>query len=61
MILDYGRSVHVCSQKEKFRYVVEKEEGIIKDVDDTSCKVVYCNSKVIYALFCFLCACTAVQ
>ena len=33
-------TVHVCSQKEMFNSLVVKEEGIIKIVDGSACKII---------------------
>ena len=39
-IFDSGSTVHVCSQKKLFNFLVVKEEGIVKIVDGSACKVI---------------------
>ena len=39
-IFDLGSTVHVCSQKELFNSLVVKEEGTVKMVDGSACKVI---------------------
>ena len=39
-IFDLGSMVHVYSQKELLDSLVAKEEGIVKMVDDSGCKVI---------------------
>ena len=39
-IFDSGCVVHVWSQKELFNSLVANEEGIVKMVDDSACKVI---------------------
>jgi len=56
-ILEFGSTVHVCSQKEMFNSLVAKEEGTVKMADDSACKVidigtinVTCRNETMYAL-----------
>ena len=40
-IFNSGSAVHVCSQKELFNnFLVAKEEGIVKMVDDSACDAI---------------------
>ena len=39
-IFDSGSTIHVCSQKELFNFLVAKEEGIVKMVDISACEVI---------------------
>jgi len=39
-IFDLGSTVHVCSQKELFNFLVAKVKGIIKMVDDLAYEVI---------------------
>jgi len=39
-ILDSDSVVHVCSQKEMFNSLIAKEEGTVKMVDGSACKVI---------------------
>jgi len=39
-MFDSGSTVHVCSQKELFNFLVAKEQGTIKMVDDSACEVI---------------------
>ena len=36
----YKRQVHVCSQKELFNSLIVKEEGTVKIVDGSACKII---------------------
>jgi len=40
LIFDSGSTVHVCSQKELFNFLVTKKEGIVKMVDGSACEVI---------------------
>jgi len=39
-IFDSGSMVHVCSQKELFNSLVAKDEGIVKMINGSTCKVI---------------------
>ena len=39
-IFDSASTVHLCSQKELFNFLVTKEEGTFKMVDDLGCEVI---------------------
>ena len=40
LIFDLGSTVHVCSQKQVFNFLIAKEEGIVKMVDGSACEVI---------------------
>ena len=39
-IFDSGSTVHICSQKELFNFLVAKEERIVKMVDGSACEII---------------------
>ena len=39
-IFDSGSTVHVCFQEELFNSLVAQEEGIVKMMDSSACKVI---------------------
>ena len=39
-IFDSGSTAHVCSQKELFKFLLAKEEGIVKMMDGSTCEVI---------------------
>ena len=40
MITNFGSTIHVCSHKDMFNSLVAKEEGTVKMVDNSACKVI---------------------
>ena len=44
-IFDSASTLHVCSQKKLFNFLIVKEEGTVKMVDDTTCGDSQCYKK----------------